>query len=70
MLHGGPVEFTMAWVSVPALAVRPVRQRYAYLRSSANRSSVIPYRSRTFIAKVTFSPSRLVNGLPRLGRLA
>jgi uncharacterized protein len=29
---GGPVEFLMAWVSVPWLAVTPSRQRYTHLR--------------------------------------
>jgi hypothetical protein len=32
---GGPIELTMAWVEVPALAVRPDGQRYRYVRSAA-----------------------------------
>lgn len=70
LLRGGSAEFTMAWVSVPALVVRPVRQRYAYLRSGADGSSVIRYHSGTFTAEVTFGPGGLVTDYPGLGRLA
>ena len=33
---GGPIEFTMAWVGVPALAVEADRQRYRHLSSTAS----------------------------------
>ena len=31
--HGGPVEFTMAWVSVPNLSVRRSGQRYTFIEA-------------------------------------
>jgi uncharacterized protein len=41
LLHGGgPIELTMAWVEVPALAVRPDGQRYRHVRSGADNHIV------------------------------
>jgi hypothetical protein len=37
---GGPVEFTMAWVAVPALTVQADRQRYRHLSSAADHHIV------------------------------
>lgn len=70
LLRSGSAEFIMAWVSVPALAVRPARQRYAYLRSAANGASVIRYQGKTLAADVTFGPDGLVTDYPGLGWLA
>jgi hypothetical protein len=33
---GGPIDFTMAWVAVPALDVHPDGQRYRHIRSAAD----------------------------------
>ena len=35
---GGPVDFLMAWVSVPDLAVHPSRQRYTFVRHEPART--------------------------------
>jgi len=70
LLSGGSAELTAAFVSVPDLAVRPARQRYTYLSSGTDGSSVIRYQSGAFTADVTFSPEGLVTSYPRLGRLA
>src|SRR6267378_8001917 len=35
---GGPVEFLMAWVSVPDLRVYPSGQRYTFVRKSGGKS--------------------------------
>src|SRR5919198_4391118 len=41
---GGPVEFLMAWVSVPDLAVQASRQRYAFVRREP-RARVVRFES-------------------------
>ncbi len=75
---GGPVDFLMAWVSVPWLAVTPSRQRYTYLRRDAAGQppaadgplSVIRFQSGDFTADVAFDARGLVVDYPELGRLA
>jgi hypothetical protein len=55
LLHGGgPIEFTMAWVAVPALTVRADRQRYLHLTSASNHH-VIRYEAvdGSFAADIT-----------------
>ena len=68
---GGPVEFLMAWVSVPDLSVHPSRQRYTFLRKSGD-ISVVRYESesRDFVAELTFDADGLVIDYPGIGRRA
>jgi hypothetical protein len=82
LLGGGdPVEFLMAWVSVPWLAVTPSRQLYTYLRRGTAAElglaraadgplSLIRYQSGDFSADVAFDAEGLVVDYPALGRLA
>ena len=80
-LLGGrePVDFLMAWVSVPWLAVTPSRQRYTPLRHGPQFEpglpwpgplSVIRYESGSFSADVTFDAEGVVVDYPGLGRMA
>ena len=76
---GGPVDFLMAWVSVPWLAVSPSRQRYTHLRSGAADAgpgpaagpvSMIRFASGDFSADVAFDAQGQVVDYPGIGRLA
>ena len=70
LLHGGgPVEFLMAWVSVPELSVIPSRQRYTFVRSD-ELISVVRYESssRDFVADIVFDDDGLVLEYPGIGR--
>lgn len=69
LLGGGSAEFVVAWVSVPDLAVAAARQRYAFLRSGVNGSSMIRYQSGTFTAVLTFGQDGVVINYPGLVRL-
>jgi hypothetical protein len=66
---GGPVEFLMAWVSVPDLSVHASRQRYTFLRKSGD-IAVVRYESesRDFVAEVTFDADGLVIDYPGIAR--
>jgi hypothetical protein len=66
---GGPVDFLMAWVSVPDLHVHPSAQRYTFLRRDGDHS-VVRYESITsgFVADITFDSNGLVVDYPGLGR--
>jgi hypothetical protein len=68
---GGPVDFLMAWVSVPDLSVHASRQRYTFLRKSGD-VSVVRYESesRDFVAELTFDADGLVIDYPGIGRRA
>ncbi len=68
---GGPVDFLMAWVSVPDLSVHPSRQRYTFLRKSGD-ISVVRYESesRDLVAELTFDANGLVIDYPGIGRRA
>jgi len=68
---GGPVDFLMAWVSVPDLSVHASRQRYTFLRKSGD-ISVVRYESesRHFVAELTFDADGLVIDYPGIGRRA
>ena len=68
---GGPVDFLMAWVSVPDLSLHVSRQRYTFLRKSGD-ISVVRYESesRDFVAEVTFDADGLVIDYPGIGRRA
>jgi hypothetical protein len=42
---GGPVDFVMAWVSVPDLVVHPSAQRYTFVRATQDRR-IVRYEGR------------------------
>ena len=65
---GGPVDFLMAWISVPDLAVIPSRQRYTFVRSD-EVASVVRYESasRDFVAELLFDDDGLVVDYPGIG---
>jgi uncharacterized protein len=70
LLGGGePVDFLMAWVSVPDLSVHANRQRYTFLRR-AGHGAVINYSSGSFSADVTFDADGLVVDYPGLAARA
>jgi hypothetical protein len=66
---GGPVEFTMAWVAVPALAVHPDGQRYRHLRSATDHH-VIRFEATdgSFAADITVDPDAVVVDYPGISR--
>jgi len=65
----GIVEFTMAWVSVPALTVRADGQRYAH-RSSRPGHHVVRYEAidGTFAADITADADGVVIDYPGIAR--
>jgi len=65
---GGPVDFTMAWVSVPDLAVRPSLQRYTAIRVDGDRHIVRYEDEDGFMADIVFDPDGLVLDYPSLAR--
>ncbi|MGH2746923.1 MAG: putative glycolipid-binding domain-containing protein [Actinomycetota bacterium] len=67
--RGGPLEFTMAWVSVPDLAVHASRQSYEHLRTQ-DSGAVVRYRSLdgTFTADISFDSDGFVIDYPGLAR--
>ncbi len=67
---GGPVDYLMAWVSVPDLAVLASAQRYAFVRREAAGLSVIRFESGAFTADVVFDSDGLVVDYPGIGRRA
>ena len=66
---GGPVDFVMAWVSLPDLSIYRSRQRYTFVRKVRD-GSVIRYESRdsAFAADITFDRDGLVVDYPGIGR--
>jgi hypothetical protein len=66
---GGPVEFLMAWVSVPDLAVRPSRQRYTFVRRE-DGLRIVRFESldSAFVAEVGFDDDGLVLDYPGIAR--
>jgi hypothetical protein len=66
---GGPIDFVMAWVSLPELSVHASHQRYTFVRKAAD-GSVIRYESRdsAFAADITFDRDGLVVDYPGIGR--
>ncbi len=71
LLTGGePVDYVMAWVSVPDLAVLASEQRYAFLRREAAGLSVIRFESGAFAADVVFDTDGLVVDYPGIGSRA
>jgi uncharacterized protein len=66
---GGPIEFTMAWVAVPALAVQPDGQRYRHVRSVADHH-VVRYEAvdGSFAADITVDADAVVVDYPGIAR--
>ncbi len=66
---GGPVDFLMAWVSVPDLAVHPSRQRYTFVRREP-AARIVRYESLdgTFAAEVSFDDDGVVLDYPGIAR--
>ena len=64
---GAPVDLIMAWVSVPDLAVHPMRQRYTPLRAGADRALIrYEHADSSFTADLTFDRDGLVLHYPKL----
>jgi hypothetical protein len=66
---GGPVEFLMAWVSVPDLSVHASVQTYDFVRRDGDHS-VIRYTGGTFTNDIVFDAAGLVVDYPAIGRRA
>ncbi|HET7465502.1 MAG TPA: putative glycolipid-binding domain-containing protein [Candidatus Dormibacteraeota bacterium] len=66
---GGPIDFVMAWVSVPDLSVHASRQRYTFVRREG-ANSIVRYESasRDFVAELVFDPDGLVISYPGIGQ--
>jgi len=66
---GGPIDFLMAWVSVPELSVHPSVQRYTFVRHE-NDLSTVRYdgRHRDFSGELTFDRDGLVVTYPDLAQ--
>ncbi|MFL5755011.1 MAG: putative glycolipid-binding domain-containing protein [Chloroflexota bacterium] len=68
LLDGGdPVDFVMAWVSVPDLAVHRSEQRYTFIRRTRT-AAVIRYESGSFTSDLRFDADGLVVDYPSLAR--
>ena len=66
LLHGGgPVELTMAWVAVPALAVEADGQRYRHLESMVVRFEAV---DGSFAADITVDDDGVVVDYPGIAR--
>jgi hypothetical protein len=67
---GGPVDFLMAWVSVPDLSVHPSRQRYTFAARD-DSGSVVTFQSLDdpFRAEIRFDSDGLVTDYPGIARL-
>lgn len=64
---GGPIDFLMAWVSVPDLNVRPSVQRYTFVGNSP-AGKIIRYQSGTFTADLEFDDDGFVRYYPGLAK--
>ncbi|WP_152361408.1 putative glycolipid-binding domain-containing protein [Microlunatus speluncae] len=64
---GGPVDFVMAWVSVPDLAVVPDRQTYTFRRRDGDHP-VINYTGGDWTRDIVFDAAGLVLDYPDIGR--
>ena len=65
---GGPLDFWMAWVSIPDLGIHRSGQRYTFVRREAD-NSIVRYESssRDFVAELTFDAEGLVIDYPGIG---
>jgi hypothetical protein len=66
---GGPLDFLMAWVSVPDLVIYAVRQQYRFVRTRG-KVAIVRYRSlaSNFTANLSFDSDGLVIDYPGIGR--
>jgi hypothetical protein len=64
----GSVDFVMAWVAVPGLAVRASAQRYTTLGDAGDGERRIEYRSRDFRSELLFDADGICVDYPQLGR--
>jgi hypothetical protein len=67
---GGPIELTMAWVAVPALAVEADAQRYLHIRSIADHH-VVRFEAvdGSFAADITLDRDGVVTAYPGIARI-
>ena len=67
---GGPVDFLMAWVSVPELAAYPSRQRYTFVRREPE-ARVVQFETLdgSFVADIGFDDQGVVLDYPGVARL-
>jgi uncharacterized protein len=68
--RGGSVDFVMAWVSVPDLAVHRSPQRYSFVRAIDDQRSVVRFESTSgegFVAEITYDGDGLVVDYPGIG---
>ena len=69
--RGGPVDFLMAWVSVPDLTVHPSRQRYTFSgRGHGPRHVRFEDLEGDFVAEIAFDEAALVVDYPGIARRA
>jgi hypothetical protein len=69
LLHrDGSIDFVMAWVAVPSLAVHASTQRYTTLGDAGGGLRRIEYRSRDFVSELLFDADGLCIDYPQLGR--
>jgi uncharacterized protein len=67
---GGSVDFVMAWVSVPDLAVHRSPQRYSFVRAIDDQRSVVRFESTSgdgFVADIVYDAAGLVVEYPGIG---
>ncbi|MBA2275733.1 MAG: putative glycolipid-binding domain-containing protein [Chloroflexi bacterium] len=66
---GGPIDFVMAWVSVPELSVHPSHQRYTFVRREGDLV-VVRYhgRHREFTGELTFDDDGVIVTYPDLAQ--
>jgi uncharacterized protein len=67
---GGSVDFVMAWVSVPDLAVHRSPQRYSFVRAIDEERSVVRFESLAddgFAADLTYDAEGFVLDYPGIG---
>jgi uncharacterized protein len=67
---GGPADFLMAWISVPALSLHPSPQRYTHLERRSAGERVVRFEAtgegEAFVADVVFDADGLVIDYPGL----
>jgi uncharacterized protein len=67
----GSMDFVMAWVSVPDLAVHRSPQRYSFVRAIDEEQSVVRFESLAddgFKADITYDAEGLVLDYPGIGQ--
>ena len=69
-LRDGPRDFTMAWVSVPDLAVHGEGQRYTFVRDEPDGAALVRFDSLdgSFTADILFDADGFVLAYPGIAR--